>query len=157
MSAEQAAPGSQFTIEQATWRDLNELRKLEKVCFPQDAWPLWDMIGILTLPKVMRLKAVVEEKMAGFVGVDVRPSRNMAWIAIIGVLPEYRGKGIGKALMQSCEGRLHVARLRLSVRASNQPAIQMYEELGYRRVGVWPGYYQKDREDALVYEKWLSP
>lgn len=156
MKGQDTASGDQSRIEQASWRDLNELRKLEKVCFPQDAWPLWDMIGILTMPNVVRLKAVVREQMVGFVGADVRPSQGMAWIATIGVLPEYRGRGIGVRLMHACEARLDTHRVRLSVRASNQPAIQMYKKLEYRQVGVWPGYYRNNKEDALVFEKQLS-
>ncbi len=45
-------------IEPATLRDLGALRHLEQVCFPKDAWPLLDLIGVLTFRGVMRLKAV---------------------------------------------------------------------------------------------------
>ena len=56
-----------FQIEEASWRDFNELRQLENECFPLDAWPFWDVLGILSLPSIIRLKAVVDEKMIGFV------------------------------------------------------------------------------------------
>ena len=55
-------PGSLATIQPATWRDLNSLRHLERLCFPKDAWPLLDLVGVLTLPNVVRLKA---ERTAG--------------------------------------------------------------------------------------------
>jgi ribosomal protein S18 acetylase RimI-like enzyme len=148
-------------IGPANWKDLNALRQLEKACFPKDAWPLWDMIGILTLSGVVRLKAVVGEQMVGFVGVDIRQSERLAWIATIGVLPEYRRQGIGGALLEACERELEAreaqARLsavRLTVRKSNQAAIQLYEEAGYHKVGLWPSYYQ-DKEDGVVMEKAL--
>ena len=147
-----SAPGNSVVIETANWRDLNSLRSLEKVCFPKDAWPLWDLIGVLTLPNVVRLKAVVEDEMIGFIAGDVRQAQNMAWIATIGVLPKYRGQGIGAALIKACEDSLTVPIIRLNVRLSNQTAISLYERLGYRRVGHWPRYYQ-DGEDALVMEK----
>ena len=51
----------------ATWRDLGELRTVEHECFGDDAWPLWDLVGVLTFPGVVRLKAVMSEKMFGFV------------------------------------------------------------------------------------------
>ncbi|HEX7976180.1 MAG TPA: GNAT family N-acetyltransferase [Anaerolineales bacterium] len=149
------AAGNSFLIEQANWRDLNPLRHIEQVCFPKDAWPLWDLIGVLTLPNVVRLKAMVDGQMAGFIAGDIRTSQHMAWIATVGVLPEYRGRGIGEALMRACEGSLTVPTVRLNVRISNQPAIRLYLNLGYQKVGVWPGYYQ-DGEEALVMEKRLS-
>jgi len=146
------SPGSPVSIEPATWRDLNALRALEQVCFPQDAWPLLDLIGVLALPNVIRLKAQDDGKMVGFVAADIRRSRGLAWIATIGVLPEFRRRGIGAALLEACEARLNIPRIRLSVRASNSPAIRLYTRLGYHRYGTWPRYYS-DGEDALILEK----
>jgi ribosomal-protein-alanine N-acetyltransferase len=143
------------SIETASWRDLNELRRIERICFPKDSWPLWDLIGVLSLPGVVRLKAVCDGHMVGFVAADVRRSENLAWIATIGVLPEYRRQGIGKALLEGCERKVPLPRIRLSVRMSNLPAIRLYEQLGYRRYGTWPRYYS-DGEDALILEKTRS-
>jgi ribosomal protein S18 acetylase RimI-like enzyme len=152
--AELVAAGSNVIIEPATWRDLNALRNLEKVCFPQDAWPLWDLVGVLTLPNVVRLRAVSDSQMIGFIAGDIRQAESLAWIATLGVLPENRGHGIGRALLQSCEQRLKVRRVQLNVRPSNEIAIQLYLSNGYQRAGLWPAYYQ-DGEDALIMAKEL--
>ena len=143
---------SDFCIEPASWRDLNAVRRLEQVCFPKDAWPLWDVVGVLSLPNVVRLKAVAGDQVVGFVAGDIRASENMAWIATIGVLPEFRRKGVGAALLKACEERLKVAHVRLSVRESNVGAIRLYERFGYKQVSVWTGYYS-DGEDAVIMEK----
>ena len=140
-----------YHIIPANWRDLGALRHLEKVCFPQDAWPLLDLIGVLSLPNVVRLKAMSNDQMIAFVAGDHK-SDDLAWIATICVLPEYRRQGIASALLDECETRLDVARIRLSVRLGNAGAIQLYEGFGYRRVDIWPKYYQ-DGADALVFEK----
>ncbi len=145
-------PGSQFTIEPATWRDLNQLRELERVCFPLDAWPLWDLIGVLTLPNVIRLKVVIDARMVGFAAADLRPGEQTAWIATIGVLPEYRKRGIASALLTEIERKVNLPHIRLCVRTSNHDAIRLYEQFGYQQVSVWPGYYQNG-ENALVMEK----
>lgn len=135
----------------ANWRDLGGLRQLEKACFPVDSWPLLDLIGVLSLPNIVRLKAVISDQMIGFVAGD-RKSSDLGWIATISVLPEYRRQGIAAALLTECETRLEVARIRLSVRLGNTRAIQLYEGFGYQRVDIWPKYYQ-DGTDALVFEK----
>ena len=152
ISATKVAQGSPASIQEATWRDLNALRQLEKACFPKDRWPLWDLIGVLSFPNVVRLKATVNGRMVGFIAGDVRPSQRLAWVATIGVLPEYRSQGIGTALLRACEARLEVPAIRLNVRVSNTTAINLYQSHGYQRAGIWPAYYQ-DGEDALVMEK----
>jgi len=139
-------------IVPATIRDLNALRKFEKACFEKDAWSLFDLIAVLTFSDVVRLKAVEDGQMVGFVAGDPRPSRGFSWIATIGVLPTYQREGIGRALLQACEAQLKTPRLRLSARASNQAAITLYEQEGYRTTDIWKAYYN-DGEDAIVMEK----
>ena len=64
------------------------------------------------------------------------------------------GRGIGAALLNACEEQLEVERIRLCVRFSNTPAIDLYERLEYVRIDVWRRYYA-DGEDAIVFEKVL--
>jgi ribosomal protein S18 acetylase RimI-like enzyme len=151
-SEHSSGPDSPYAILPATWRDLNALRAVEQVCFPKDAWPLWDLIGVLTLPNVVRLKATADSRMIGFVAGDIRRAEGVGWIATIGVLPAFRGRGVGTALLQNCEARLDMPFIRLSVRASNRIALRLYDHLGYRHYGIWQGYYP-DGEDAIVLEK----
>ncbi len=155
MNSTQPDDDEGIRIQAANWRDLNQLRDLERICFPLDAWPLWDLVGVLTLPNVVRLKAVTDGRMVGFVAGDERPSERLAWIATIGVLPEYRRRGVATALLHETEKQLKVSRVRLCVRASNQGAIDLYIREGYQRISVWPKYYQNG-EDALVMEKILT-
>ena len=142
-------------IQPANLRDLNALRRLEQVCFPKDAWPLLDLVGVLTMPNIVRLKAVDGDRLMGFVAADVRAAQDLAWIATIGVLPEYRRRKVATTLLEACERRLKVGSVRLSVRLSNEAALKLYTGLSYYEVGTWPGYYQ-DGEDALVFEKRLD-
>jgi ribosomal-protein-alanine N-acetyltransferase len=155
MESTAAISDSRAIIEPATWRDLNGLRHLEQICFPQDAWPLWDLIGVLTFSNVFRIKATANGQMVGFIAADLHRSENLAWIATVGVLPEYRRQGIGSALLVTVEEQIGVSSIRLSVRVSNRPALNLYDRLGYHRYGTWPHYYA-DGEDALVLEKNLK-
>ena len=143
---------SSFTIQKATWRDFNQLRKLDDICFGEDAWPLWDLGAVLILPKIIRLKAMVGEDLAGFIAGDPNDSEKVGWIAILGVLPEYRRRGIAETLLAECERGFRFERLRLSVRKSNDAAIRLYRKAGYHNVDLWRNYYNSG-EDALVLEK----
>jgi ribosomal protein S18 acetylase RimI-like enzyme len=141
-------------IEPAGLRDLGALRKLENACFEKDAWSLLDLMAVLTWPDVIRLKAVQDGEMVGFVAGDPRPSQDLSWIATIGVDPRYQHRGIGRALLRACENQMKFSRARLTVRMSNEIAISLYEKEGYESVDVWRQYYN-DGEDGLVMEKTL--
>lgn len=136
----------------ASLLDLNALGKIERACFGTDAWPLFDLIAVLTFANVVRLKAVEDGEMIGFVAGDPRSSNGVGWIATIGVAPAHRRRGIGRSLLRACEAKLNTPRLRLSVRASNDGAIRLYEQEGYERLELWQSYYN-DGEAAVVMEK----
>ena len=139
-------------LQTATIRDLNALRKLEKLCFEKDAWPLLDLIAVLTWPEIIRIKAMEDDKMIGFVAGEPRSSRKEFWIATIAVHPDYQRRGIGRTLLRACEENAKLPLLKLTVRISNEAAIALYEEEGYRTVDIWKGYYV-DGEDGLVMGK----
>jgi ribosomal-protein-alanine N-acetyltransferase len=71
----------------------------------------------------------------------------------VAVAAEWRSKGLGKALML---GVLDMARLlgclrvNLEVRQSNAAAIAVYEKCGFKAVGLRPGYYEDNHEDAVL-------
>jgi len=136
----------------ASLLDLNALRKLEHACFDKDAWPFLDLLAVLSFPEVIRLKAVDDNQMIGFVAGDPRSSDGFAWIATIGIHPRYQRRGIGRALLRACEDQLKVPRIKLTVRMSNRGAIALYEQEGYHTTDIWKAYYN-DGEDGVVMEK----
>lgn len=139
-------------IQPAGLLDLGALRKLARLCFEKDAWPLLDLIAVLSWPEVIRLKAVDAGEMIGFVSGDPRRTERVGWIATVAVDPRYRRRGIGRALMLACEAQVQLPIMKLTVRVSNQGAIALYEELGYRATDLWRRYYN-DGEDGLVMTK----
>jgi ribosomal-protein-alanine N-acetyltransferase len=142
-----------WTITVADWRDYTQLQHLEKACFDDnDSWPFWDLIGVLTLPGTVRLKAMVDGVMVGFIGGEREVGKRLGWVTTLGVIPAYRRYGIARALLHRCEKALAMPAIRLSVRASNLPAIRLYENAGYGVVDRWKKYYTGG-EDALVLEK----
>jgi ribosomal-protein-alanine N-acetyltransferase len=156
MDDDYSIPGSGIKVIPATWRDLLELQDLEKSCFELDAWPLLDLFGLLTFPQVIRLKAVKDQSMIGFIGVDLRRTQKTAWIATLAVHPEHRRLGLGSKLLEICEQKIpsSLSRIRLSVRQTNYPAIALYKKHGYIQVDLWKSYY-RGGDNAFVLEKSL--
>ncbi len=73
----------------------------------------------------------------------------------IAVDPAYQRRGFGRALLQHLIDQLlarDVMTLWLEVRASNAPAIALYEQLDFNQVSRRPNYYPcaSGREDALI-------
>lgn len=63
------------------------------------------------------------------------------------------GRGGGRALLQEALIRLAICEVKLvflEVRASNKRALDLYERVGFRKVGVRAGYYSDVGEDAVV-------
>jgi ribosomal-protein-alanine N-acetyltransferase len=147
-----STPGSVVDVVPATWRDLRDLRNLEKACFGDDAWPLIDLIGVLSVPGIVRLKVNDTDQMIGFIAGERHGLQNMSWIATFGVLPSYQRQGIGSALLHACEDQLDAPRIRLTVRIGNQPALNLYKKYGYQQVDIWRKYY-RGGADAIVLEK----
>lgn len=145
---------SEIQILPASLWDMSDIRALEKASFAQDAWPLIEMIGVLTFPGIERWKALRGEELVGFVAADVRRGQGLAWIATIAVSPTVRRMGLGNRLLEKAESVVGVPSMRLSVRVSNSAAIQLYQKRGYIQIDVWPEYYT-GAEDAIVMEKTL--
>lgn len=74
-------------------------------------------------------------------------------ISTFAVHPEFRLQGIGVDLLKSslaaaAEKGAQVATL--EVRESNDPAIALYEKLGFEEIGSRNGYYRDNNEDAIL-------
>ena len=74
-------------------------------------------------------------------------------ITNVAVAPEYRRMHIGRAMLETLfevTGQAGIERYTLEVRASNEPAIRLYEGLGFKSEGIRPGYYEDNGEDAVI-------
>lgn len=141
-----------ISIETASLKDLNNLRELERICFPIDNWPLLDLIGVLTIPGIIRIKATFIDSFVGFIAGNINNKESTGWISTIAVLPEFQNRGIAKRLLAECENRMDVAKIKLTVRKSNSKAINLYEKNGYFIQEIWKSYYI-DGEDAILFQK----
>ena len=151
-----ANSGGRLSVLPATWRDYRQVLALERVCFNEDAWPWIDILGALTFPDTVRLKAELDGRVVGFAVGDLRRREDLGWIATIGVHPDFRRRGIGRRLLLACEEALGTGRIRLTLRLSNLEARQLYERNGYVEIDRLERYY-RDGEGAYVMEKVRLP
>jgi ribosomal-protein-alanine N-acetyltransferase len=88
----------------------------------------------------------------GFAIGEPHRREGVAWIATLGVHPDFQRRGVGQRLLAELEARLAVPVLKLTVRQSNQAAIALYRKFGYAPVHLWE-YYYSGGEAGLVMEK----
>ncbi len=136
-------------------QDIQQLVQMEKLCFSAP-WSISAFEYELHNPLSLWLVCVEAEQVLGYIGSQtVLPEADIMNVA---VLPEYRKQGIAKSLilkLLDCLQEKGVCQISLEVRASNYPAISLYEKLGFCQVGRRPGYYRLPKEDALILRKEL--
>ena len=141
----------EFTVMNET--HVAQVAELEKLCF-SDPWSLRSITSELSNPLSLWVVAVTGDTVVGYVGSQsVMGEADMMNLAVV---PEHRRQGIGRRLVEELVSRLaanQVKSLTLEVRASNDPAIALYDEMGFQAVGRRPGYYRNPKEDALILRK----
>ena len=98
--------------------------------------------------------AILNSKVVGYGGIWLVVDE--AHVTNIAIDPEQRRQGIGKRLMVELLEAAKAAGMAcstLEVRASNEAAIKLYEQLGFVNAATRKGYYPDNKEDAVV--MWL--
>ena len=140
-----------FRIVPMTAAHLSQVAALEKICFPSDPWSGELFQAALESPHTAVLLAEGEDgAVLGYAVLSaVLDEGNLDNIA---VAPRCRRQGVADALLSALTdfGRTSLSVLLLEVRASNLPAIALYEKHGFVPVGRRKDYYETPREDALL-------
>ena len=132
-----------------------QIAELERICF-SDPWSERSIASELDNKLAFWLVATEGETVAGYIGSQtVMDETDMMNVA---VHPDFRRQGIAEALVKALVENLKKMGshcLTLEVRASNAPAIALYEKLGFHEIGRRKNYYRNPREDALILrEEW---
>ena len=139
-------------LRRLAYSDLPAVISIERRSFPTP-WSLAMFVLELSKPSGICLAATEDDQLLGYL---VCSRYDQVWhLMNVAVAPEQRRRGVARRLIgkliEEGEGSLPFT---LEVRVSNQPAITMYERLGFRSAGVRPRYYQDNGEDALI--MWLD-
>lgn len=129
---------------------VSAVAELEKQNF-SEPWSENSVRGELTNSLSLWLVALDGDTVVGYVGSQtVLGEADMMNIA---VADSHRRQGIARMLVQALIDRLDANMLTLEVRASNAPAIALYESEGFSQIGLRKNYYRKPKEDALILRK----
>jgi ribosomal-protein-alanine N-acetyltransferase len=132
-----------------------QVAALEAICF-QDPWSEKSVASELSNPLSHWLVAVEADTVLGYIGSQtVLDESDMMNVA---VSPAHRRRGIAEALVLALADALREkgsVKLTLEVRASNAPAITLYEKLDFKPIGLRKNYYRNPKEDALILQKEL--
>lgn len=139
-----------YAILDAAARHLPQVERLEQRCFSVP-WTEAQLRAQLPDDRHVFLVAERGGEVLGYVG--LMHVLDEGYISNVAVSPDCRRQGIGAALIAEltrCAGRLELSFLTLEARASNAPAIRLYEKMGFRQVGRRKNYYQRPEEDAIL-------
>ena len=137
------------------WRyeDILKISELEKEIFCGEAWSYKTLATVFEQPAFLGVVCEDGSDIAGYGSVTV--AADSADVGNIAVAENYRGGGIGTALLQKlCEKAKErgAVKLFLEVRVSNSAAMKLYLKCGfvggYARIRYYP-----DGEDCLVMVK----
>lgn len=130
--------------------DVEAASKIESEAFSMP-WSSKDFLEMIEADYAYYYVAELDGAIAGCCGI-----RNIAGegeITNVVVSADHRKKGIGRKMMEYMLERAKengIGDCTLEVRVSNQPAIRLYENLGFKGEGIRPGFYEKPKEDALI-------
>ena len=130
-----------------------QVAALEKLCFA-DPWSEMSIASELQNLWSYWLVAVSGDTVVGYIG--SQSSIDEADVMNVAVQPVFRRQGIAEKLISTLVEELKkrgIHALMLEVRASNAPAIALYEKLGFQQVGLRKNYYRNPKEDALILRK----
>ncbi len=147
---EKRAPGN-IVIEFMKLRDLDEVLEVEQQCFTTP-WSRYAFICELRDNRFSHyIVARHDDSIIGYGGLWI--VLDEAHVTNVGIIPEYRGRGIGETLMRTL---IEIAKsngakqMTLEVRKSNYVAQNLYSKLGFEPRGIRRGYYIDDKEDAVI-------
>ena len=135
-------------IETMNASHVDQIAQLEKLCF-SDPWSVNSIASELDNKLAFWLVAVEGERVTGYIGSQtVMDETDMMNVA---VHPDFRRQGIAEALVNALLENLQKMGshcLTLEVRASNVPAIALYEKLGFLEIGRRKNYYRNPRDPS---------
>lgn len=130
---------------------VTALAEIERLCF-SSPWSEEALAEELSNPCARFFVAEEDGQAIGYIGcLFVADEGDITNVA---VHPAHRRRGIAARLLDAlldAAADERIEAIHLEVRASNVPAIALYESRGFRPDGVRPRFYTRPTEDAVLY------
>lgn len=140
----------EITIRRLKPGDVKRLSVIEEESFSMP-WSAKAFADLLDRPYCLYLVAETEGNVIGCCGLtNICNEGNIDNVVVDNA---FRGKGVAQKMLRELirQGRQEgIADFTLEVRVSNEPAIHVYEKLGFVSEGIRPHFYEKPEEDALI-------
>ena len=135
-------------------KDAQFIAEIERSCF-STPWTVEQIISSEDTTAFFLAKD--GEKVIGYGGMYT--VLDEGYVTNIGVLPEYRRKGIGSKIVKelinfSIEKSLSF--ITLEVRVSNVAAIELYKTFEFNEVGRRKNFYRNPTEDAFIMTRYFN-
>ena len=139
-----------YKLTPMTEEHIPQIAALERACFShpwsEDALraELWNDSAVVVVAEGE------DGTVLGYAGLQT--VLDEGYINNVAVDPRFRRQGVAGQLVEAFLrfGAARLAFLTLEVRASNAPAIALYEKYGFTQAGRRRDYYDDPREDALL-------
>lgn len=142
---------SEYAIRSAVAGDLAALVEIENLSFRDARFTPRQMRYLLLKAKAITLVAAKQSAVVGYATVLLPQLPRPARLYSIAVAEPFRGKKIAESLiweaLNHCREKGY-QRIRLEVRQSLQPALNLYRRMGFSEIGYLVNYYP-DGETAL--------
>jgi len=133
------------TLRPALPQDLDALYDLEQVTFSGDRFNRRQLWHLLNRAHARTLVAEEKQCLLGYGSLLFRRRSQRARLYSLGVHPDARGRGVGRALVEALEEAVLVhgaEEMRLEVRADNRVALGLYRRMGFRLERWLDDYYE---------------
>lgn len=134
--------------------DLDEVSKIEQEAFSHP-WSKEDFeVELQSNPFALYFVLEDEDVIKAYIGIWMIYEK--AQITTIAVSKEFRRQGLSKILMEYLDKLClenSVEEISLEVRVSNEKAINLYHNFGFKEKGIRKDYYQDNHEDAYLMVK----
>ncbi len=139
-----------YKLTPMTEEHIPQIAALERACFSHP-WSEDALRAELWNDSAVVIAAEGEDgTVLGYAGLQT--VLDEGYINNVAVDPRFRRQGVAGQLVEAFLrfGAARLAFLTLEVRASNAPAIALYEKYGFAQAGRRRDYYDDPREDALL-------